>query len=72
MSDKNYYSLLKIDSNKYLIDHIYQSNDYLEIYIIKKKDKFYVCNNIIIYIKGNNFRACTFGFKFIIHYLFLK
>ena len=41
MSDKNYYSLLKIDSNKYLIDHIYQSNDYLEIYIIKKKDKYY-------------------------------
>ena len=42
MSDKNYYSILKINPNKYFIDHIYQSDDCLQIYVIKKKEKFYL------------------------------
>ena len=40
MSDKIYYSLLKIDSNKYFIDHIYYSDDSLEIYVIRN-DNYY-------------------------------
>lgn len=40
MSDKNYYSLLKIDSNKYFIDHFYQSVDHLQIYILENVNYF--------------------------------
>ena len=69
MSDKNYYSLLKIDPNKYFIDHIYQSDDYLQIYIIKKKEKFYVCNkcgstHIVTHsYKNKSFKHSIFNYQ---------